>query len=268
MKKLTIYGAIKEALKREGKPLRIKEIYNRIIEDDLYQFNSNDPEHIVRTMTRRHTENHNFPSASKTKYFTFLKDGRYWLKDVALDNLKESEKLKNEESIVYDQLESLHKKYISSFKTSLLNQLKELDPYSFEFFCRKLLITYGFNNVKVTKKSRDGGIDGYGELKVGLAKMNVAFECKKWKGNRIPRKIISQFRGDIQGKYQQGIFFTTSEFSKDAESVSFQPGAVPIILIDGLGIVNIMIEKQFGIEIKELPIYTDAIDLILPENQK
>jgi restriction system protein len=110
-------------------------------------------------------------------------------------------------------------------------------------------------------------LDGFGELKVGLAKMKVAFECKRWKDISIGRPLISQFRGDIQGKFQQGIFFTTSRFSKEAEEASFQAGAVPIVLIDGLAIIDIMIEKQFGVEVIELPIYTNAIDLILPESR-
>lgn len=43
---------------------------------------------------------------------------------------------------------------------------------------------------------------------------------------------------------------------------SIKQGAVPIILIDGRMIVDIMIEKQFGIEHEDLPIYINAIDKI------
>jgi len=116
--------------------------------------------------------------------------------------------------------------------------------------------------VSVTQKSRDGGIDGFGKLKIGLAHMNVAFQCKRWDNTTISRKEIDAFRGAIQGEFEQGVFFTTSSFSKEAMRYSIKQGAVPIILIDGEMIVGFMIEKQFGIEHEDLPIYINAIDKI------
>jgi restriction system protein len=137
-----------------------------------------------------------------------------------------------------------------------------MDAYDFEKFCMQLLKVYGFSNVEVTQKSRDGGIDGFGKLKVGLAHMQVAFQCKRWDNTTISRKEIDAFRGAIQGEYEQGIFFTTSSFSKEAMNASIKKGAVPVILIDGNMIVEFMIEKQFGIEYENLPIYVNAIDKI------
>ena len=36
-----------------------------------------------------------------------------------------------------------------------------------------LLDVYGFSDLSVTQKSKDGGIDGFGKLKIGLAHMSV-----------------------------------------------------------------------------------------------
>jgi restriction system protein len=262
----TIKKAIIEVLKKENRPLRVNEIYRGIIEDDLYRFKAENPEHVVRTLLRRHSENLDFPSANKTKHFVFLTDGTYWIKGIPNLNLskKEEKKVPNESS-QYEMLQGLHRIYLANFKKTILKQLGEIDPTDFEHFCRHLLTAYGFKNMKVTRKSKDGGIDGYGELKIGLATMPVAFECKRW-SSTVGRPKVSQFRGDIQGKFQQGVFFTTSKFSMDAKKISFQPGAVPIVLIDGNGIVDLMIEKEFGIEKEELPIYTNAVDLVL-QNQ-
>lgn len=95
MKNRTINQAIEEAMKREGIPMRARELYNRIIEDDLYRFKAANPEHIVRTQLRRHSVNLDFPTAHKSKHFVFLKDGTYWLKGVSLppSEIKESKKL-------------------------------------------------------------------------------------------------------------------------------------------------------------------------------
>ena len=116
---------------------------------------------------------------------------------------------------------------------SVLAQLKGLDPESFELFSKRLLEAYGFKNVNVTSHGRDGGIDGFGRLRVGLAHLNVAFQCKRWRQRNVPRPEIDKFRGAIQGNFEQGLFFTTASFTKEAQEYSFRPGAVPIILIDG-----------------------------------
>ncbi|MDR6462679.1 restriction endonuclease [Chryseobacterium sediminis] len=261
---MTIKDAIFSVLNDSGKPLGIKDIYLRIIERQLYKFKSENPEHIVRTLLRRHSDNINFPSAQKSKYFTFLPDGTFWFKGKST-LITQKSKIFNKEQLPYNEIVELQKKYNSAFKKEMLQQLGAIEPSDFEEFCRQLLIAYGFKNMKVTQKSRDGGIDGYGELKIGIATMQVAFECKRWI-TTVGRPKISQFRGDIQGKYQQGIFFTTSKFSSDAKSASLQVGAVPIILIDGNGIVDLMMDKEFGVEKIELPIYSNALDLILQKD--
>jgi len=267
MPKKTINEAISEALKREGKPLRANEIYERIKEDDLYRFNAINPEHIVRTQLRRHSQNLEFPTAHKEKHFAFLENGTYWLKDLNYQNTLEKKEIKPELlTSSFEDIKQLHKKFVLAFKQRTLVELIDLNPFAFEHFCKELLLIYGFKNLKVTRKTKDGGIDGYGELKIGLAYLTVAFECKKYSTKKIDRRIVNQFRGDIQGKYQQGILFTTSTFAKGAKDVSFQAGAVPIILLDGTAIVDIMIEKEFGIEKEMLPIYTNAIDLTLQKN--
>ena len=54
MIKRTIREAAIEALKRSGKPLSANEVYNFIIEHDLYRFNAENPENIVKVEIRRH----------------------------------------------------------------------------------------------------------------------------------------------------------------------------------------------------------------------
>ena len=174
----------------------------------------------------------------------------------------ENEPIGEDEDSYLTQVRNLYECYLKDFKVNILNQLKQMNPYDFETFCMKLLKVYGFSNLVVTQKSHDGGIDGYGRLKVGLAHMNVAFQCKRWDNTTISRKEIDAFRGAIQGEFEQGIYFTTSSFSKEAMKYSIKSGAVPVILIDGNMIVDFMIEKQFGIEHEDLPIFVNAIDNI------
>ncbi len=155
------------------------------------------------------------------------------------------------QSVSQNFLES-YEDYEASFHVKLLDKLNSLSPQEFEQFARRLLEVYGFVDASVTQKSRDGGIDGFGRLRVGLAMMNVAFQCKKWQGN-VGRPEVDKFRGAIQGEFEQGIFFTTSDFTTDARDASLKKGAVPIILLNGESIVNLMIEKGFGVE--RIPLY-------------
>lgn len=213
----------------------------------------------MRGEVRGHSFGVEFPTASKKKFFVYDEaNGRF----SAIPVNQANNQPKKDSDTYLTQVHNLYKNYLKDFKANILVQLKKMDAYDFEKFCMQLLKVYGFSNVEVTQKSRDGGIDGFGKLKVGLAHMQVAFQCKRWDNTTISRKEIDAFRGAIQGEYEQGIFFTTSSFSKEAMNASFKKGAVPVILIDGNMIVEFMIEKQFGIEYENLPIYVNAIDKI------
>jgi restriction system protein len=149
--------------------------------------------------------------------------------------------------------------YLTAFKSKVLQKLYDLSPDKFEEFAGVLLRGYGFQKVKVTGKSGDGGIDGYGELKVGLAVVKAAFQCKRWRPQVGPKEVQA-FRGAIQGQFEQGYFFTTSTFSRAAQSESVKIGAAPIILFEGEQIVQIMIEKGIGVKRRPVEVYEDQIE--------
>lgn len=257
--KLTIIEAALEVLKSVQGTMSVQEIYQGILEQSLYEFHAQNPLDVVRVELRKHSVGIDFPTASKKKLFVYDEtNGRF----SALQNKSQKEFAACKGITYLTQVRNLYDSYLKDFKVNILVQLKKMNAYDFEEFCMQLLKVYGFINVAVTQKSRDGGIDGYGKLKVGLAHMNVAFQCKRWDNTIISRKEIDAFRGAIQGEYEQGIFFTTSSFSKEAMKFSIKQGAVPIILIDGNMIIDFMIEKQFGIEHEDLPIYVNAIDKI------
>jgi restriction system protein len=158
-------------------------------------------------------------------------------------------------------LEEMSEDYSSAFERKVLEELMDREPAEFEQFAAKLLTVYGFRKMKVTntRTAPDGGIDGNGELKVGLATMRAAFQCKRWQG-QVGRPEIDKFRGAIQGQYEHGYFFTTSKFSTEARAASIKSGAVPIFLFDGHEIIQLMIEKGLGITRRPIEIYEDRID--------
>jgi restriction system protein len=158
-------------------------------------------------------------------------------------------------------LEELADEYLSAFKEKVRQNLQELTPQQFERFAAALLAAYGFVDVVPTGKTKDGGIDGHGKLKIGLATLSVAFQCKRWQGN-VPIKEIRQFRGVVQGSYEQGYFFTTSDFVAGAQNESVKKGAATIVLINSDAIVQLMIDKGLGIRRRAIEIYEDQMDTI------
>lgn len=267
MPEKSIPSAVIEALRMTGKPMTIREIYNCIIENNLYHFNSDKPLPIVTRAIRRHCENVEINDTASINFFIhFPKENTYWLKDlIQFTPTTETASALIKENNVRRELYSLHKAYLDDFRDRLLEQIKALDPRSFELFSKKILESYGFQEVAITQRGRDGGIDGYGKLKIGLASLRAAFQSKRWKKASVGRQVIDQFRGAIQGKYEQGYFFTTSVFTREAQEASFQAGAVPIILIDGSALLDIIINKQIGIEVEHLPLYSSALDLLISD---
>jgi len=203
----------------------------------------------VRGQIRRHCTEIDFPSSSPTRHFKECEDGKFYPLDSfvkQVSNVKSHNKQRKTTTrlpSLINQLKDLHKSYNEEVKQKILRGLKSLSPEAFEIFAKKLMEVYGFHSMEVTKVSNDGGIDGHGKLKVGLAEMNVAFQCKRWTKNSIQRPEIDKFREAAQGNFEQGVFFTTSKFSEGAKGMSIKKGAVPIILVDGAGIVDLMINK-------------------------
>jgi restriction system protein len=76
---------------------------------------------------------------------------------------------------------------------------------------------------------------------------------------------LDKFRGAIQGEYEQGIFLTTSDFTKAAMEASIKKGAVPIVLLNGESIVDLMIDKEFGVRRKPLQLYDDELESLLAD---
>ena len=272
MKSPTIIDAISQVLQESKTSLSIAVIYNKIVENNYYVFKAQDPLSVVRVELRRHCVGVDFPTASSKKYFQILKDGTYCLIEQVQVTPVNTEIISKKpvqdisESNYINDLKELHSEYVNDFKEKVLSQLKDIDPTTFEYFCKKLLKVYGFKDLVVTRAKRDGGIDGFGKLKVGVTFLNVAVQCKRWKNTSVGRTEIDKFRGAIQGDYEQGILLTTSKFSPEALAASTKKGAVPIIPIDGSMIVDIMIEKKFGIDVEQIPVYINALDVVLNED--
>ncbi len=140
-------------------------------------------------------------------------------------------------------------------KARLIAELKQLTPTGFEHFCMELLQQLGYSNVAVTRRTRDGGIDGYGDFRQGAVSIKSAFQAKKYTDTSVQRTEIDQLRGAIQGDYDHGVFITTSRYSKGAIDASYKKGAITILLLDGEAVADLMLDRGIGVLRQPLYIY-------------
>ena len=134
------------------------------------------------------------------------------------------------------------------WKERLSEILHSMDPYVFEKLAQRFLRECGFSDVKVTKKSGDGGIDGTGKLRLqGIFSFNVAFQCKRYK-NQVGAGEIRDFRGSLDNNIEKGVLITTGSFSKAAREEASAPGKQHIDLMDGEEFMQKLAECGIGLK--------------------
>lgn len=137
------------------------------------------------------------------------------------------------------------------YRSALLATLRALPPDGFERICQRLLRESGFQQVIVTGKSGDGGIDGHGILQINpLVSFKVLFQCKRYQG-AVAVSAIRDFRGALQGRADKGIVITTGTFTTDAKREAIRDGATPVELVDGDKLVDMFEELSLGLRTKK-----------------
>lgn len=136
---------------------------------------------------------------------------------------------------------------VLSWKERLSGILKSMNPFAFEHLSQRLLRECGFTDVKVTKRSGDGGIDGTGKLLInGIFSFSVAFQCKRYNGT-VGAPQIRDFRGSLDSNIEKGVLITTGIFSQDAKREANAPGKKQIDLMDGDTFMDKLAEYQIGL---------------------
>jgi restriction system protein len=116
----------------------------------------------------------------------------------------------------------------------------------FEELIGRLLVALGFQEVVVTGRSGDGGIDVRGTLVVGdVIRTRMAVQVKRWRGN-VKAPIVQQVRGSL-GTHDQGLIITTSDFSSGARAEAERVNAVPVALMNGEQLVRLLVEHEIGV---------------------
>ena len=134
------------------------------------------------------------------------------------------------------------------YRSEISLRLQALSPAGFERFCQRLLRESGFQEVSVTGRSGDGGIDGIGILQVNaLVSFKVLFQCKRYSGS-VTVAQIRDFRGAMMGRADKGIVLTTGSFTAEARKEAVRDGVPPIELVDCEKLVGMLEQLELGLK--------------------
>ncbi len=146
------------------------------------------------------------------------------------------------------------------WQEDLLVKLKSVSPTAFEHLSAALLRAAGFDDVEVTGRSGDGGIDGIGVYRPsGLISFHTAFQCKRYQGS-VGSSTVRDFRGSFVGRADRGIILTTGFFTREAGQEAARAGAPPVDLIDGDALCDLLKEHELGVRMKKRIIEDVVID--------
>ncbi|MDR2653381.1 MAG: Mrr restriction system protein [Prevotellaceae bacterium] len=179
----------------------------------------------------------------KQAHDIFLK----WVK--IFQNLKEDKKtVEGKTQKVVKDHEATEPEEGQVLKPSLIKVLQSISAVGFEHLCGRLLKEYNFENIEITQRSHDGGIDGYATLKLNpFVSLSVFFQCKRYLGT-VPTEKVQAFIGAMETNkrsVEKGLMITTGSFAQNA--VEIEKANIKLELIDGDKLVEMFENIELGV---------------------
>lgn len=157
----------------------------------------------------------------------------------------------NELTRLQEKAQTLNK----SARQQLLDHLKQMDPYKFEQLVKYLLEAMDYNNVQVTRRAHDGGVDVVADIELGISSIREVVQVKRYAGV-INRPVLDQLRGVLHNfRALRGTIITTGKFAAGAKRAAVEQGGAPLTLIDGERLLDLMMQHEIGLSKKEITYY-------------
>lgn len=252
---MTIVEALKIVLSQYPNGLTNKEAYEKIIQQNLYEFPAKKPESVVNGIIRRHCYGLDFPTANPVKYFRIVgykgKKPLYSLVEMS-DNVSmvSNKPLIDEETLPEEKIQKFYNEHLENIYSQLIDNIMAKLPEFFEHLIVDLLLKMGYgydrNSGIVVGGSHDNGIDGIiNEDKLGLSL--IYLQAKRYtSSNTVGRPEIQSFVGAMQN-IQKGVFITTSSFTREAIEYAENQQQKSLKLIDGQMLTTLMVKYEVGI---------------------
>lgn len=136
----------------------------------------------------------------------------------------------------------------------LLDRVLQLSPSEFERLVGEFLKAKGFDEVVVTGRPNDGGIDGH--CSISFIKIKVAYQAKRQRQN-VSIEQVQRLVGSISDSYDRGIFVTTGGYSRSALNW-MEEADRPIVLLAGEEFTQQLIDLELGV--RRVPVEERVID--------
>lgn len=144
-------------------------------------------------------------------------------------------------------IRDLARKREVSVRERLHEHLLQMDPDAFEYLVARVLEEMDYENVEVTSRSGDGGVDVVADIELGVTSVREVVQVKRHK-RTIQRKDLDALRGSLyRFNAVRGTIVTTSGFARGTKEAAFARGAAPITLIDGKKFIDLLLEHDFGV---------------------
>ncbi|MCU0574243.1 MAG: restriction endonuclease [Syntrophobacteraceae bacterium] len=180
-------------------------------------------------------------------HLTYADAHEIFKKQVQIDTARRKQKHKATDTDDAGTPEELDISASANYRTQLLDAILALPFEGFERLSQRLLREAGFQQVLVTGRSGDNGIDGEGILEVNpFVTFKVLFQCKRYRGS-VGAPVIRDFRGAMLGRADKGIILTTGNFTQDARREARRDGAPPVELVDGDKLVEMFEKLELGL---------------------
>ena len=233
------------------KILSITKLSDEVI-DEMHNFTMTEVEYRLM-WARTDLKNYGAVENSKQGVWTLTAKGSRLLKSGNIDPKEIKKTLSKKQGDKEKDTDNNDEQEKKDWREQVSEILHNLDPYAFEKLAQRLLRECGFSDVEVTKKSGDGGIDGTGKLRInGIFSFNVAFQCKRYKG-QVGAPQIRDFRGSLGTNIEKGVLITTGTFTREAKEEASSEGKRLIDLMDGEELINKLAE--YGIGLNEVKSY-------------
>ncbi|MBM3853634.1 MAG: restriction endonuclease, partial [Verrucomicrobia bacterium] len=142
-------------------------------------------------------------------------------------------------------------------RRELQERLLAMEPPQFEILIAELLERLGYENVIVTGRSGDKGIDVTATLTLGgITSVKTVVQVKRYKtGNNISGAVIAQLRGSAEVD-QRGLVITTSEFTRDGVAEANAANKMPVALVNGEKLLDLLFKHEIGVRKAQIPVFS------------
>jgi len=227
-KKTSFKKAAIKILGRTDKPMTAAEITKIAIEEALIDSSGETPEATMAAQI--------YVDIKKDKNSLFRKVG------LGLFTLKKKSDILNSPLLIIENQNEITKELLKEL-------LHSMDPIQFEYLVADLLQKIGYENVTVTKPSGDKGVDVIANLTVGgITNVKTVIQVKRYApSNKISGAVITQLRGSAEVD-QRGLVITTSDFTKDGIEEAEAPNKMPVSLVNGEKLIQLLIKYNVGVK--------------------